>query len=124
VRPGLIRIDRGGRQRQPRGMSTTTEDTASATANDQRTDDRTGYRTGRGLTRSTDDRMLAGVAGGLARYLNVDVTLVRVAIAALTLVTSGSAVALYAAAWLLIPADDQDESIVAAWLAARRDDSR
>lgn len=99
-----------------------TEDTASTTADDNRHDDnRAGYRPGRGLTRSTDDRMLAGVAGGLARYLNVDVTLVRVVIAALTLVTSGSAVALYAAAWLLVPADDQDESIVAAWLAGRRD---
>ena len=101
-----------------------TEDTASTTANDDRYDHRAGYRPGRRLTRSTDDRMLAGVAGGLARYLNVDVTLVRVVIAALTLVTSGSAVALYAAAWLLIPADDQADSIVAAWLASRRDDAR
>ncbi len=101
-----------------------TEDTASATASDTRDDYRAGYRPGRRLTRSTDDRMLAGVAGGLARYLNVDVTLVRVVIAALTLVTSGSAVALYAAAWLLIPADDQADSIVAAWLASRRDDTR
>ncbi len=105
-------------------MSTNTADTASTTANDDRYDDRTGYRPGRGLTRSTDDRMLAGVAGGLARYLNVDVTLVRVVIAALTIVTSGAMVAVYAAAWLLIPADDQAESAVAAWLASRRDDVR
>ena len=101
-----------------------TEDTASTTANDDRHDHRAGYRPGRRLTRSTDDRMLAGVAGGVARYLNVDVTLVRVVIAALTLITSGSALALYAAAWLLIPADDQADSIVATWLASRRDDAR
>ena len=98
-----------------------TEDTASTTTADDRHDYRTGYRPGRRLTRSTDDRMLAGVAGGVARYLNVDVTLVRVVIAALTLITSGSAAALYVAAWLLIPADDQDESVAAAWLASRRD---
>ena len=30
------------------------------------------------LTRSRDDRMISGVCGGLARYLNVDATLVRV----------------------------------------------
>ena len=46
------------------------------------------------LRRSGDDKMLAGVAGGLARYLNADVTLVRVIIAALALFT-GAAVALY-----------------------------
>ncbi len=67
--------------------------------------------------------MLAGVAGGLARYLNVDVTLVRVAIAALTLL-SGVGGALYIAAWLLIPADGEDQSAAAAWLAVRRDDFR
>jgi phage shock protein PspC (stress-responsive transcriptional regulator) len=64
--------------------------------------------------------MLAGVAGGIARYLDVDATLVRVAIAALTLLT-GVGAALYIAAWLLIPADGADQSLAAAWLAARRD---
>jgi phage shock protein C len=64
--------------------------------------------------------MLAGVAGGIARYLDVDATLVRVAIAALTLLT-GVGAALYIAAWLLIPADGTDQSLAAAWLAARRD---
>jgi phage shock protein PspC (stress-responsive transcriptional regulator) len=60
------------------------------------------------------------VAGGIARYLNVDATLVRIAVAALTLLT-GAGAALYIAAWLLIPADGEDQSVAAAWLAARRD---
>ena len=64
--------------------------------------------------------MLAGVAGGIARYLDADVTLVRVIIAALALFT-GAGAALYLAAWLLIPADGDDQSIAAAWLASRRD---
>ena len=64
--------------------------------------------------------MLAGVAGGIARSLDVDVTLVRVIIAALALFT-GAGAALYLAAWLLIPADGDDQSIAAAWLAGRRD---
>jgi phage shock protein C len=92
-------------------MSTTTEDTRSALFTDQ-------PEAGQ-LRRSGDDKMLGGVAAGLARYLNADVTLVRVVIAALALFT-GAGAALYIAAWLLIPADGEGESIAAAWIAARR----
>ena len=67
--------------------------------------------------------MLAGVAGGIARYLDVDVTLVRVVIAALALFT-GAIVPLYIAAWLLVPADGEDQSVAEAWLAARRNRHR
>jgi phage shock protein PspC (stress-responsive transcriptional regulator) len=92
-------------------MNTTTADARSATAADQ-------PRTTQ-LRRSADDKMLAGVAGGIARYLNTDVTLVRIIVAALVLFT-GAGVALYIAAWLLIPADGEDQSIAEAWIAARR----
>ena len=93
-------------------MNTTTAEARSATTTNQ-------PETGQ-LRRSGDDRMLAGVAGGIARYLNADATLVRVIIAALALFT-GAGAALYLAAWLLIPADGDDQSIAAAWLASRRD---
>ena len=93
-------------------MYTSTADAGSATVN--------GQPEARQLRRSGDYRMLAGVAGGVARYLNADVTLVRVIIAALALFT-GAGVALYVAAWLLIPADGQDQSAAAAWIAGRRD---
>jgi len=96
-------------------MNTVTAGAGSATVNDQ-------PEAGR-LRRSGDDKMLAGVAGGMARYLNVNVTLVRVMIAALALF-SGAGAALYLAAWLLIPADGDDQSIAAAWLAGRRDLAR
>jgi phage shock protein PspC (stress-responsive transcriptional regulator) len=96
-------------------MNATTADAGSATVTDQ--------PEARQLRRSADDRMLGGVAGGVARYLNVDVTLVRVIVAALALFTSVG-VALYIAAWLLIPEDGDDESIAAAWIAGRRDRSR
>ena len=92
-------------------MSTTTEDTRSALFTDQPEAAR--------LRRSGDDKMLGGVAAGLARYLNADVTLVRVVIAALALFT-GAGVPLYIAAWLLIPADGEDQSIAAAWIARRQ----
>lgn len=93
-------------------MNATTEDTRSALFTDQ-------PEAGQ-LRRSGDDKVLGGVGGGLARYLNVDATLVRVVIAALTLFT-GAGAALYIAAWLLVPADGEDQSIAGAWIAARRD---
>ena len=93
-------------------MNTTTADTGSGTVTDQ-----PGTRQ---LRRSTDDKMLAGVAGGIARHFGADVTLIRVIIAALALL-NGVGVALYIAAWLLIPEDGSDQSVAAAWIADWRD---
>jgi phage shock protein C len=96
-------------------MSTTTEDTRSATDTDQPGATQ--------LRRSADGKMLAGVASGIARYLNADVTLVRVITAALTLLT-GAGAALYLAAWLLIPEVGADQSIAEAWIARRQNSYR
>jgi phage shock protein PspC (stress-responsive transcriptional regulator) len=54
--------------------------------------------------------MVAGVASGLARYLGVDVTIVRIAIAVLT-VAGGAGVPLYLAGWLLIPEEGHEQSL-------------
>jgi phage shock protein C len=54
------------------------------------------------LYRSRDDRVIAGVAGGIARYLGIDPVLVRLAIVALAIV-AGSGVVAYLIAWLIIP---------------------
>ncbi|TIC84322.1 PspC domain-containing protein [Nocardioides sp. GY 10127] len=59
----------------------------------------------RRLRRSTTDKTIAGVAGGLARHLDVDPTLLRVAFAVLAFF-GGSGLLLYVAAWLLVPTDD------------------
>jgi phage shock protein PspC (stress-responsive transcriptional regulator) len=93
-------------------MDTTTADAGSATVTDQ--------PGARQLRRSADGKMLAGVASGIARYFGADVTLVRVIIAALTLL-NGVGVALYIAAWLLIPEDGSDQPVAAAWIADWRD---
>jgi phage shock protein PspC (stress-responsive transcriptional regulator) len=71
------------------------------------------------LRRSSSDRMLAGVAGGLAQYFDVDPTLVRLGIVALTLF-GGAGVPLYAAAWLLLPEEGSGESIAQQALRNRR----
>src|SRR5690349_7545026 len=59
----------------------------------------------RRLTRSSDDKVLGGVCGGLARYLNVDPVVVRVVAVVLALI-GGAGIAAYFAAWLLVPSDD------------------
>jgi phage shock protein C len=84
-----------------RGMEPTTTTTANRGA---------GLSGIRSLRRAAGDRLVAGVAGGLAEYFDVDVVLVRVAIVALALL-GGFAVPLYVAAWLLVPEEGTDESI-------------
>jgi phage shock protein PspC (stress-responsive transcriptional regulator) len=93
-------------------MNATTADAPTATTTDR-------CDAGQ-LRRSGDEKLLGGVAGGIARWLNADVTLVRVVIAALAIFT-GAGAALYLAAWLLIPADGDEQSIAAAWVARRQD---
>lgn len=71
------------------------------------------------LTRSTNDRWLAGVAGGLAEYTGIDPTVVRVAFAILALCGGGGVLA-YVLAWLIIPSADRDTSRADALLARVR----
>lgn len=59
----------------------------------------TSYR----LRRSSTDKMLGGVCGGLAADLGIDVALLRIAVLALTLVTGGAAALVYLAAWVIAP---------------------
>lgn len=62
------------------------------------------------LRRSYSDRMLGGVAGGLARYFGVDPTLVRIAFVIATLI-GGAGVPLYLAGLLLIPEEGSNQSL-------------
>lgn len=57
----------------------------------------------RRLTRSRRERMVAGVAGGLAEYFDLDPSLVRVALILLAVVSGGTALVLYVAAWIVLP---------------------
>ena len=60
----------------------------------------------RRLTRSTTDRMLAGVLGGMAQYLNVDPTLLRIGFALLSFFTAGfPGFTVYIILWIVIPRD-------------------
>ena len=54
------------------------------------------------LCRSSSQKMVAGVCGGVAEYLGWDATIVRVIWVALTL-AGGSGLLLYLILWLLMP---------------------
>jgi len=54
--------------------------------------------------------MLGGVAAGIARYLRVDVTVVRIIFAVLAIM-GGAGIPLYLAGWLLIPEEGARQSI-------------
>ena len=54
--------------------------------------------------------MIAGVAAGIAEFFDVDVTIVRIAMAVFT-VFGGAGIALYIAGWLLMPNEGTDRSI-------------
>ncbi len=60
--------------------------------------------------------MLAGVASGLADYLDVDPMVVRIGFVALALL-GGLAVPLYLAGWALIPEEGADLSVAEELLA-------
>jgi len=55
------------------------------------------------LRRSRDDRMVAGVCGGLARMFNMDAALVRILLVAATLLGFGAGAVLYVIAWMVVP---------------------
>ncbi|MGH3334412.1 MAG: PspC domain-containing protein [Nocardioides sp.] len=63
------------------------------------------------LRRSVDDRKVAGVAGGLARHLDVDPLVLRVAFVVLAFF-GGAGLLLYGACWLLVPEDGSDEAAI------------
>jgi phage shock protein C len=62
------------------------------------------------LHRSDEDRMLAGVCGGLATYFNIDPTLIRVIFIVLA-VFGGSGIILYLLLWIFIPAAPEELAI-------------
>ena len=55
------------------------------------------------LTRSPDDRWIAGICGGLAEYTGIDATLIRVVLLVATILGAGSLIVIYLVCWLLIP---------------------
>jgi phage shock protein PspC (stress-responsive transcriptional regulator) len=74
--------------------------------------DREHLRSYEQLRRSTTDRKVAGVAGGLGRHLDIDPTVVRVLFVVLCFF-GGAGFLLYGVAWLVVPEDGRDQGKLA-----------
>ena len=74
----------------------------------------------RKLVRPRSDRWFGGVAAGLGAYFDISPTIYRIAFAALAL-AGGTGGLLYLAAWLIIPDEDDVESIAERTLRDHRD---
>lgn len=69
-----------------------------------------GSRLGRGGAasdwyRSADDRMIAGVCGGLAEEFGVPPALVRLGFVLATVFTGGTGLVIYVVLWLIMPSE-------------------
>jgi phage shock protein PspC (stress-responsive transcriptional regulator) len=71
------------------------------------------------LRRSTTDRYIAGVAGGLGRHFDIDPTVIRVVLAVLAFF-GGAGVLIYGAVWLFVPEDGDDRAPIEVGTDARR----
>jgi phage shock protein PspC (stress-responsive transcriptional regulator) len=75
----------------------------------------------RRLTRSREDRIVAGVCSGAARYWDIDPVIPRVVLAVLA-VFGGAGFVVYALAWLLIPEDGSPSTRLERWLEGKGSD--
>ncbi|HSZ46602.1 MAG TPA: PspC domain-containing protein [Streptosporangiaceae bacterium] len=75
------------------------------------------------LVRSRKGRMVAGVCAGIAEYFGADVTLVRVAVAAIAVITGGAGALAYLVAWAIIPEEGQKTSIADDLIGQKQDAS-
>jgi phage shock protein C len=65
---------------------------------------------GKRLYRARKERMIAGVCGGLAQYLGVDPSLVRLVFLLLGLTVGGGFLA-YLVCWIVIPEEPEAQSL-------------
>ena len=73
---------------------------------------------GKRLLRLRQGRIVAGVCAGLGDFFGVDVNLVRLAFGVLT-VFYGLGILLYLIAWLILPEEGEDGSIVESFVSKR-----
>ncbi len=68
------------------------------------------------LVRPHQGRMVAGVCAGIGDYFGLDVNIVRVLFAALTIFSLGTAALVYLVAWAVIPEEGEERSIAENYL--------
>jgi phage shock protein C len=75
------------------------------------------------LVRSRKGRMVAGICAGVAEYFSLDVTLVRVIVAVIAVITGGAGVLAYLVAWAIIPEEGEKTSVAEDFIGQRQDAS-
>jgi phage shock protein PspC (stress-responsive transcriptional regulator) len=75
------------------------------------------------LVRSRKGRMVAGICAGIAEYFGADVTLVRVIVAAIAVITGGAGALAYLVAWAIIPEEGEKTSIADNLIGQKQDAS-
>ncbi|MCW2876352.1 MAG: putative stress-responsive transcriptional regulator protein-like protein [Sphaerisporangium sp.] len=70
-----------------------------------------GHPTTKQLRRTRDGRIVAGVCSGAAEFVGIDANILRLALAVATFF-GGLGIGIYAVAWLLIPEEGKNGSIV------------
>jgi phage shock protein C len=63
------------------------------------------------LVRPRKGRMMAGICAAIAGYTGLDVTLVRVIVTVVSVITAGTGALAYLAAWMIIPGEGEKTSI-------------
>lgn len=77
----------------------------------QKSDQHTSNNSQKRLERSEQNKVIAGVAGGLGEYFSIDPTLVRLVFILLT-IFGGSGILIYLIFWLIMPKNDAKDSTV------------
>ncbi|WP_406658040.1 PspC domain-containing protein [Methanolobus sp. ZRKC2] len=62
---------------------------------------------GKHLRRSNDNKMIAGVCGGIGEYIGIDPVVIRLLWAVGTLISFGVGVIVYLLSWIIIPKEEE-----------------
>jgi phage shock protein PspC (stress-responsive transcriptional regulator) len=61
--------------------------------------------------RSSSDRMVAGVCGGLAQQFGVPTAVIRLAFVLMTFFAGGVGLLIYLVLWIVMPSDERDDDL-------------
>lgn len=77
----------------------------------------------RRLYRSEKNKVIAGVAGGLGKYFNVDPNIIRILFVLLT-IFGGSGLIIYIVLWLVIPSESSPQNVTSESIKSNIEDMK
>jgi phage shock protein PspC (stress-responsive transcriptional regulator) len=64
------------------------------------------------LYRSKKEQMLGGICGGLAEYIEVDPSIIRLVFVVLIVLSWGIFILVYIAAWIIVPVSPEESTLL------------